>query len=98
MAANGGANVIIFLLSAILALLIVIASTLEKILKDLRGQGKRIPSGTEHFEQFDPKKESREHFMGRTANSILEEKQRQEIWNPEKESREEFMRRGQQPR
>jgi hypothetical protein len=47
----------------------------------------------EHVEKFDPKKESWEHFMGKSALLILEERRRGETWNPEKESIEEFMRR-----
>ena len=33
--------------------------------------------------------------MGKTANLILEERRRDEIWDPKKESYDEFMSRGQ---
>jgi hypothetical protein len=86
---------ITLLLSVAVALLVIIAGTLTRILSALHGPEKSIPSGPEHFEQFDPKKESREHFMGKTANLILEERRRDEIWDPKKESYDEFMSRGQ---
>jgi hypothetical protein len=77
--------VITLLLSAVVALLLVIAFTLRAILGVLLGNHK------EHFDKFDLSKESWDHFKGKSALLILEEKRRGETWNPEKESREEFM-------
>lgn len=77
------------LLFMVVVVLLVIAVLLSKILGALRQEDKQ------HYEGFDPRKESWEHFQGKSAVLILEEERRGEIWNPKQETAQQFLARGQ---
>lgn len=76
------------LLLTAVVVLVIIAVLLSKILGALRQEDKQ------HHERFDPRRESWEHFQGKSAVLVLEEERRGEVWDPKRETAQQFLARG----